>query len=287
MTAILAKSPLDFTIEKFLSLVDEQQYKAPNKTPLLIIKYGPPGSGKSSADKLISKIVGQDLLNFVHIDKDSPLITIAEFRTRSIEIIKKKQIPFVDQAVFKQVLTLQNEILSAKNKDGLSITDKIPIVLQRCFDYNLNIIWETTGQSTESQKLLDAVFNSVPQIYRILVVFPIISLKTAKKRVISRAFKHLEEDPPYFRPVPLNQLKKATIQSREYFTKKIIPRVLNGQIYQLLCYNNEIIPENGNYKVITDKNVTRRRNKKRLLPSWKFTLDKKGKRVTIKNNRTL
>ena len=282
---ILAESAKDFTLELLFKIVDGYGYIKPHDIPLCIIKYGPPGSGKTSADARIENLFKIKLRNFAKIDKDSPLIAINDFRSGSIDIIKRYEgLAYQTQPAQKKVVGLQERILSEKNSDGLSIVDKIPIVLQRAFDHNLNILWETTCQSAGSQKLMDLAFKTIPKHYRIIVVFPIVSLKTAKQRVLERAEAHLSEEFPYYRPVPASQVKRATIQSHKYFKEHILPKVLDGSIYQLFCYNNEKSGDSNTYKVIKNTQIQGRRTR-RIAPGWSFGLNKKGSRTIIKDGR--
>jgi hypothetical protein len=286
---VVVDLPEDLTLEKLIPIVDDYHNIQPSKTPLCIIKYGPPGSGKTSADVLVEKLFNIDLSKFAKIDKDAPLTAIKSFRNGSMEIIKKYQgFRYKEQPVQKKVVKLQETILETKDKDGLTITEKIPIVLQRAFDYNLNILWETTCQSTGSQQLMDLAFKTIPKVYRIIVLFPIISFRTAKQRVITRAEKHLSETPPYYRPVPISQIKIAIQNSHAYFKKNIVPKVLDGSIYQVFCYNNENIEKSIDYETITNvavKTNTKRHSRKRIAPGWHFGLNKTHKRTIIKNAR--
>lgn len=283
MSKILADSASDFTLEKLFKLVDGFGYIKSYSNPLLIIKYGPPGSGKTSADNRIEQLFNVRLGNFAKIDKDSPLVAIDDFRKGSLSIIKKYDgLAYKTQPVIKKVVALQNRILASKNKEGLSIIDKIPIALQRAFDYNLNVLWETTGQSSGSQALMDLVFNRIPKFYKIIIVFPIVSLQTAKKRVLQRAVEHLAEDPPYYRPVPVSQVKRATEMSHKYFKETIIPKVLDGTIYQLFCFDNELPLSLQKQEV---RSNIKRTTRKRVAPGWKFGLNKTGKRAILKDGR--
>lgn len=281
---IAVDTPEELTLEKLIPIVDNYTHIQASKTPLCIIKYGPPGSGKTTADALVQKMFDLDLDQFAKIDKDVPLTSIASFRKGSLEIIKKYPgLRYKYQAAQKKVVDFQERILKTKDVDGFSITDKIPIVLQRAFDYNLNILWETTGQSIASQELIEQVFASIPKIYRIVVLFPIISLQTARERVSRRADNHLLKDPPYYRPVPYRQLKNATEKSRKYFTEKIVPRVLSGEIYQLFCFNNTTQPKLSNYQAVKNSNV--RQTRKRLAKGWRFGLNTRGRRKITQNAR--
>jgi len=131
---------------------------------------------------------------------------------------------------------------------------------------------------------MDLAFKTIPKHYRIIVVFPIVSLKTAKKRVIERAERHLSEVPPYYRPVPASQVKQATLQSHKYFKEHIVPKVLDGSIYQLFCYNNEKTSNSNTYRVIKNTQIQGRRTR-RIAPGWAFGLNKNGLRSIIKNSR--
>lgn len=285
----LIATPKNLTIDKLIPLMDGYKRIQPSKTPLCIIKYGPPGSGKTSADKLIKRLFHINLSKFTHIDKDKPLVALKSFRNGSMKIIKTYEgVTYREQKAQEEVQSLQDAQLEEKDKDGFSISDKIPILFQRAFDYNFNILWETTCQSAQSQKLMDRVFESIPKIYRIIVLFPIISYETAKQRVIERAEAHLLESPPYYRPVPTRVLRRATDNSHQYFLKEIIPRLLSGEIHQLYSYDNETTQKSTNYKTIKNRNVVENRSlryrDKRLAANWLFGLEK-GRRKIILDGR--
>jgi hypothetical protein len=289
MSSLIALTPKNLTVDKLIPLMDGFKRIQPSKTPLCIIKYGPPGSGKTSADALIKTLFHINLSKFTKIDKDTPLVALKSFRNGSINIIQTYEgVTYRDQKAQEEVQSLQNAYLEEKDADGFSITDKIPILFQRAFDYNFNILWETTCQSENSQKLMDRVFETIPKIYRIVVLFPVISFETAKQRVLDRAEGHLLESPPYYRPVPVRVLRKAIDNSHQYFMKEIIPRVLSGEIYHLFCYDNEIIQKKSNYKTIKNRNVAANRSlrhsDKRLAPNWLFGI-KTGRRKIILNGR--
>lgn len=271
MQTIVAPTPQELTLDKVIPLMDGYKRIKANKIPLCIIKYGPPGSGKTSADAVIKKLLRINLSNFTKVDKDTPLTAIKSFRDESLRIKGEQS---EDDAIVK----MQQELLEQKDNDGLSINDKMPILLQRAFDYKLNVLWETTAQSPRSQKLLDRVFETIPSNYRIIVLFPIISIDTAKRRVVERAHAHLLNEPPYYRPVPVKQLLEATDNSHMYFMKEIVPRVLSGHIYQLYCYNNEKVPHASNFKTMRNRNVVAATSK-RLAADWTFGLDQRHRRI--------
>lgn len=271
MQTIVAPTPQELTLDKVIPLMDGYKRIKANKIPLCIIKYGPPGSGKTSADAVIKKLLRINLSNFTKVDKDTPLTAIKSFRDESLRIRGEQS---QDEAIVK----MQQELLEQKDNDGLSINDKMPILLQRAFDYKLNVLWETTAQSPRSQKLLDRVFETIPSNYRIIVLFPIISIDTAKRRVLERAQAHLLNEPPYYRPVPVKQLLEATDNSHMYFMKEIVPRVLSGNIHQLYCYNNEKVPHASNFKTMRNRNVVAATSR-RLAPDWTFGLDQRHRRI--------
>lgn len=271
---MLVTSAANLTMDRLFQLEDEFKRLKPTKIPLCIIKYGPPGSGKSSADEYIKDMFHIDLDNFTKIDKDVPLIAIREFRKGSIDIYKG-----VKKGVAEAVQTFQDQILNEPNHEGLSINDKMPVALQRAFDLQFNVLWETTGQSARSQELMESVFRAIPKVYRIIVLYPIVSESTALARVRTRARSHLKEEPPYFRPVPVERVKAARVAGQRYFTERIVPLVLDGTIYQLFCYNNEGRPDSRNYTRIRPGAVAKTR--KRVARGWRFGL-RKRKRLTAR-----
>jgi hypothetical protein len=266
----------NLTLNKLLQIEDQFKRILPTKHPLCIIKFGPPGSGKSSADSYIQKMFGIDLSNFTQIDKDNPLISIQEFREGSIALYEGVRHSELDTAIQE----FQDKILNEPNREGLSINDKMPIALQRAFDLQLNVLWETTAQSARSQNLMERVFTGIPAVYKIIILYPIVSEETSLARVKLRALSHLKQQPPYYRPVPADRVRVARVEAQRYFKESIIPRVLDGSIYQLFCYNNEEQPGLPPVTRIAPRDIARTR--RRVARGWRFEPTKRRQRQTAK-----
>lgn len=173
-----------------------QTMKTKQKEPLLIVKYGPPGSGKSSQivyDAI--KKLGRPINSYVDINIDTYVEMIEDYRKG----LEKGE-------------NLYNKTRTMKNKNGLSIYDKTKIVLKKAIQEQSNIIIEITGgYSVGKSGPLGWIFKMIDNTsYKIVVVYPKVSLGKIEKRLENR-----------FRKRNLNELKKEYALSVENFKKYI------------------------------------------------------------------
>lgn len=144
-------------------------------TPLFVVKYGPPGSGKSSERiyKAIEKL--SPLTSFVDINQD----TLVE----SLQNYQKNH-------------TQYNRLRHQKNKKGLSIYKKSAIVLKQAVKAKANIIVEITGGHDEGKEgplgWIYKLLKGTP--YKLVVIMPTVPLETILKRLETRSRKRNVEE---------------------------------------------------------------------------------------------
>ncbi len=166
------------------------------KDPLLIVKYGPPGSGKSSQivyDAI--KKLGRPMNSYVDINIDTYVEMIEEYR----KALQKGE-------------NLYDKTRTMKNKTGLSIYDKTKIVLKKAIENRSNVIIEITGgYKVGKSGPLGWIFKMIDNSpYKIVVIYPKVSLGKIEKRLESR-----------FRKRNLKELKEEYELSVQNFKKYI------------------------------------------------------------------
>lgn len=146
-----------------------------SKDPLFVVKYGPPGSGKSSERiyKAIEKLA--PLTSFVDINQDTLVESLVEYQ--------KNQ-------------TQYNRLRYQKNKKGLSLYKKNTIVLKQAVKAHANIIVEITGgYSYEKEGPLEWIYKLLKGTsYKLIVVMPTVPLETSLKRLETRSRKRNVEE---------------------------------------------------------------------------------------------
>ena len=137
--------------------------------PLFVVKYGPPGSGKSSSKiyKEIEKL-GPPLSSFVDINQDTLVESLKDYQNNH---------------------TQYNRLRYQKNRRGLSLYKKSSIVLQKAVNVRANIIIEITGgQEDEKKGPLGWIYKLLKGTpYKIVVMMPTVPLETSLKRLETRS----------------------------------------------------------------------------------------------------
>ena len=163
------------TVPEVIRLATQGRGIRSSKDPLFVVKYGPPGSGKSSERiyKAIEKLA--PLTSFVDINQDILVESLMEYQKNH---------------------TQYNRLRYQKNKKGLSLYKKSAIVLKQAVKAKANIIVEITGGREEGPtgplgwiyKLLKGTS------YKLIVVMPTVPLETSLKRLETRSRKRNVEE---------------------------------------------------------------------------------------------
>lgn len=147
--------------------MDLTEGKTPVQTPVFVIKYGPPASGKGSClDKFnteAEKMGDFTPSNFVDINVD--------------DVVKKLD---VDNTVMVNPDNYWNF-----RKDANKIAD---MAMEKSFQNKLNIMFETTGNNLDETWLMEALISPAKKNnYKILVVYPLVPVNDLIVRSAKRA----------------------------------------------------------------------------------------------------
>lgn len=147
--------------------MDLTEGKTSVQTPVFVIKYGPPASGKGSClDKFNSeaeKIGDFTTSNFVDINVD--------------DIVTKLDVD-------KTILADPNNYWNFR-KDANQIADA---AMAKSFQNKLNIMFETTGNNLDENWLMNDLINPAKKNnYKILVVYPLVPSDVLVERSAKRA----------------------------------------------------------------------------------------------------
>jgi hypothetical protein len=163
------------TVSEIIRLATQGRGIHPSKDPLFVVKYGPPGSGKSSERiyKAIEKL--SPLPSFVDINQDTLVESLVEYQKNH---------------------TQYNRLRYQKNKKGLSLYKKSSIVLKKAVEAHANIIVEITGGRDEGKEgPLGWIYKLLKGTsYKLIVVMPTVPLETSLKRLETRSRKRNVEE---------------------------------------------------------------------------------------------
>jgi len=226
----------------------QSAYKGP---PLFILKYGPPGSGKSNIINDIIKNKNLILSKFVDLNIDNEVYKIPEYQ----EVAEKCKLKYHNLAIKLSTFMNDNNLTSdqklAYKEDYDNEMDNVnkectnnyvthrksaDILLDHKLDIAQksrdHIIFETTGDNIKWYK--EKLFPKLKILgYRIILVYPLINKETAIERINKRTL--LEG-----RPVTDENLNRIFINSPNNLSE-IVPFV-----DELLFYDNEINDQPNN-----------------------------------------
>ena len=143
---------------------------SPSKNPVILIKYGPPASGKGRKECLDrfyehAEKFGFDKRNFVDINVDnivSELDIKNEVKSDSLKYFK-----------FRPKANLIADFL-----------------LKDAFDFKMNIVFETTGSRLDEEWFVNYLINpAIKNKFSIVVAYPLVPLRTLIDRSAKRALE--------------------------------------------------------------------------------------------------
>jgi hypothetical protein len=214
-----------------------------DKQPLLIIKYGPPASGKGSENvaKEIENL-GVNLNNFIVFEIDRIIESLENYRQETMNVYKSE-----NKNNNKMEKSSKIYFSKRKNKSsGKSLNDQFEDFMIKSIKDRKNIIFETTGGSFNDNNpikwLLELVKKEEIKLaspYKIILIYPIVTKDIIVDRVAKRASEQITRNPPFYRTMSKENLSQQIENSKHNFMFYIIP---------MLIYFNAID------KIITFKN---------------------------------
>jgi hypothetical protein len=138
---------------------------------------------------------------------------------------------------------------TTKNKDGKTISNKMDNLFVQSIKDRKNIIFETTGQNFNDYNPIVWILkmlkeakednkNSSP--YLITIIYPVVDEKIIFNRINGRAKSQLERDPPFYRTVKKDDLKKNIENCKLNFYIYLVPMILYlGEIHKIVIFNND------------------------------------------------
>jgi hypothetical protein len=226
--------------------------------PIFLIKYGPPGSGKSSADKLIETF-GVPIDQYVNIALDDMVTSVRSYRRNTQKLYKRytnEGKPF-NTNFYAGINTAFAKAKNTKNALGLSIDEKRKLLFQKSIDLGKNIIFETTGSSSKpGVDYLAEFLDAVPPIYQVILIYPVVKADILQGRVRGRAEAQLRLPEPYFRIVNPDTVPVKVENSVRYFHEFLVRRLFDDSlriINKMFVYRNDV-PETDN-KELTEEEL--------------------------------
>lgn len=217
--------------------------------PYFIVLYGPPGSGKSSSTPLIEDL-GVPFNQYVTVILDDMITSVRKYRNVTKKLKENHNAQRITNGQFWYGIgKIFNKTRVEKKPGGESINTMRTNVLVEALANNKNIIYETTGASKGGQDFLVMLLkNAIPENYRVVILYPMVSLEQLKERVKSRADRFLALATPYYRSQKPEALGNMRYQAIKFFKEYLIETFINGysdatgkkrEIFKLIAYQNE------------------------------------------------
>jgi len=215
-------------------------------TPIAVIKYGPPGSGKGSP-VVTNQIeaLGVPIDNYVNINVDDIVEHVKKYRKNTVTLRNRKNKGLISNGnMYTQLATTYFATRTVKNASHKSIDDKLNTILLNAIGGHKDIIFETTGSRYNGAHpfkwLLDMLHAKGG--YTIVVIYPILATETLIQRVISRAEKQYaeaNESKRMYRAVDPASIPKSVENSQRNFKEFIIPDLFEKSIHRVIGIRND------------------------------------------------
>jgi adenylate kinase family enzyme len=187
--------------------------------PYLIIKAGPPGSGKSStqSNNLVLSL-GINPKDAVKMDIDIVNSSFKSFRNKTYNIRKSYNGKTLNNKFFNNLSKIHKNHTTLKNKNtNKSMISHTMSVFSRAIDGHKHIIFDTTSPINF---IIDSFKNKlIKNKYTIVVIFHRADIKTLQERILKRG-ENLYAQQGYYRAYNMKELpnviKKLEINLEEY-----------------------------------------------------------------------
>jgi len=158
----------DMTVQEVIKIASHGRgIQSVKGIPLFVVKYGPPGSGKSSENVYTAiKKLGPSMTSYIDMNQDTLVESMKSYQTNH---------------------TRYNEVRYQKNKKGMSLSEKSTIVLKKAIKARANIIIEITGGYEERKGPLSWIHTLLHDTsYKLIVIMPQVGIETILKRLEKR-----------------------------------------------------------------------------------------------------
>lgn len=215
--------------------------------PHLIIKYGPPASGKGSS-KVQEEIknLGIDTEDCIIFEIDRIIESLENFRTTSMEIYKES-INYNEKT--KKISQLYFNKRKSENSNKKTLNQSFEDLLIQSINERKNIIFETTGGSFNDYNpikwLFDIIINNkkenpTKKPYYITLIYPIVKEENILERAKKRASNQVSRNPPFFRGISSENLKNQIQNAKHNFCFSIVPMLLYfNEIDKIIAFKND------------------------------------------------
>lgn len=242
---------------------------SPTGQPKLVIKYGPPASGKSSINSLVEKIGGDPIESYININVDDAIESTEYFKRRSriaIQRLVGNRHPteqmirnFLNHATDKEINKLgkiYTTVRGTRNLSGDKLSDKIDSLIQKAVEAGKNIMFETTGSNAFPNWLFSYIEG---KNYKSFIVFPMAPFQLTWQRYKNRPVRNYSSGGGFRFASSKNQLAQTYRLSYSRFinafsnTRNPVYRYVNG------VYMVPTRPNRPTIKFSPKTNLNRRR----------------------------
>lgn len=235
---------------KELFIKGEARPQPNGRKPVLVIKYGPPASGKGSPPtRAAIESLGVDYDKMIHLNIDDVVESINKFKSASRSKLEETYTYMANMKKsgnekFKNLVENLNKIDTEKiaefskiyfnirgtpTANGRSIPEIMDTIMGNAMKMNFDISMETTGAFSfpswlfEEPKLKPYIDN-----YRVVFVFPTVKLSTAWSRYKSRPASTYLKCGPFRFGSTKSGFAQQYIKSYKSFIEEM-PTLMNGR----------------------------------------------------------
>ncbi len=247
--------------------------RAPGEKPFIVLLYGPPGSGKSSAlaRQVMTEGLGLNIDSAASISLDALMENLVPFRRATAALYRDA----VEKSVEDPVVALAgkagavyldymgrtgNNSVNPENKQkkGGPLPDLLT-VRNLCFEEairrDIDILFEMVISDGNKDKFGTEIFQRLKDAgkldkYDVYVIYPWVRHDILEDRLRMRPLRHMEEKEPYFRVVSPKMAGRFIDWHREYMKNFIFPRVEAENVIGYRLLGGGAVPNSVNAGLI-------------------------------------